>query len=100
VYGATQSIKLWYLLDDARISDGLRWGFRLASLALCGTSLLLPLLSLDVDGTDGGMLGLNASWFRLMIISLGKRLETNKSGQAGDGTVRPKSLEKEKKKKQ
>ena len=34
VYGASQTIVLWNVLDDPRISDTFRWGFRLANIAL------------------------------------------------------------------
>ena len=40
VYGGMQTIVLWKLLDDPRIGDTFRWGFRLANIALNRSSLL------------------------------------------------------------
>lgn len=37
-YGGIMTARLWPLLEDARISSAMRWGFRLANLALCGLS--------------------------------------------------------------
>lgn len=52
-YGGYNTVVLWRLLDDPRITPFMRWGFRFANLALCG---------------------LNISWFRLMVLSVLKRV--------------------------
>ncbi|KAK4053471.1 hypothetical protein OIV83_001638 [Microbotryomycetes sp. JL201] len=59
-YGGYMTYKLWNLLDDDRISPSMRWGFRLANLALNG---------------------------ELMIISVQGRLKTRQKGEAGNGTA-------------
>ncbi|KAM0754990.1 hypothetical protein T439DRAFT_377387 [Meredithblackwellia eburnea MCA 4105] len=60
-YGGLMTYRLWNLLDDPRISPAMRWGFRTANLALCG---------------------LNISWFRLMVLSVKKRLDVRETRDA------------------
>lgn len=82
---------LWNLLDDPRIPPTLKWGFRVANLALMGASFVSSVLPCPrlaprpasyksrqrsdislprVSGRLARATGLNVSWFRLMIISV------------------------------
>ncbi|SCV67659.1 BQ2448_5270 [Microbotryum intermedium] len=75
-YGGLMTYRLWKLLDAPNIDPKLRWGFRAANLAL------------NV---------LNWSWFRLMILSVYKRLGVrngnDKPGGKGKKTVQGKKVD-------
>ena len=75
VYGAMQTVVLWKVLDDPRIGDTFRWGFRLANIALNRSSLFRSFILLWLTGRVlmCGWTVLNWSWFRLMLLSLKKR---------------------------
>ncbi|SGY16504.1 BQ5605_C012g06889 [Microbotryum silenes-dioicae] len=75
VYGGLMTYRLWNLLDARNIDPKLRWGFRAANLAL------------NI---------LNWSWFRLMILSVYKRLGVQKGdakGGKGKKTVQGKKVD-------
>ncbi|KDE04908.1 hypothetical protein MVLG_04665 [Microbotryum lychnidis-dioicae p1A1 Lamole] len=75
VYGGLMTYRLWNLLDARNIDPKLRWGFRAANLAL------------NI---------LNWTWFRLMILSVYKRLGVQKGdakGGKGKKTVQGKKVD-------